>query len=90
MDLLNGSPPCAAFSICGKLEKGWDVVKKYSDTKQRVDDLFFEYTRLIEGLQPKVFIAENVKGLVTGKAIGYFKLILKELKDKGYMLRPKF
>lgn len=89
VDLLNGSPPCAAFSTCGKLDKGWNAVKNYSDTKQRVDDLFFEFTRLLEGLQPKVFIAENVKGLVTGKAKGYFKAILAELKNKGYNVKAQ-
>ena len=87
IDLLNGSPPCAAFSICGNIEKGWGTVKKYSDTTQRVDDLFFEFSRLIKGLQPKTFIAENVKGLVSGKAKGYFKLILGDLKANGYRVK---
>lgn len=89
VDLLNGSPPCAAFSSCGMREEGWGTVKNYSDTTQRVDDLFFEFTRLLDGLKPKVFIAENVKGLITGKAKGYFKLILKDLKDKGYSVKAQ-
>ena len=42
LDLLEGSPPCAAFSIAGKGRKCWGQVKKYSDTRQRVDDLFME------------------------------------------------
>ena len=40
LDILDGSPPCAAFSTAGKKSKGWGEVKSYSDTKQRVDDLF--------------------------------------------------
>ncbi len=68
LDLFDGSPPCASFSISGKREKGWGVEKKYSDTKQRVDDLFYEYARILRGLQPKVFVAENVAGLVIGTA----------------------
>ncbi len=32
--------------------------KKYSDTAQVTDDLFFEYARILKGLQPKFFIAE--------------------------------
>ncbi len=84
IDIMDGSPPCASFSTAGKREAGWGKVKNYSDTKQRTDDLFFEYSRLVKGLQPKVFIAENVSGLVKGTAKGYFKLILQELKDCGY------
>jgi DNA (cytosine-5)-methyltransferase 1 len=66
LDAMEGSPPCASFSTAGKREKHWGKAKKYSDTVQRVDDLFFEYVRLIEGLKPKVFVAENVSGLVKG------------------------
>lgn len=90
IDLFDGSPPCCAFSTCGKIAKGWGQQRNYSDgKKQRVDDLFFEYARLLRGLQPKTFIAENVSGLVKGAAKGYFKLILAELKDCGYEVRAK-
>ena len=89
LDLLDGSPPCAAFSTAGKREAGWGKEKKYSDTTQRVDDLFYEYARLLKGLQPKVFVAENVAGLVKGTAKGYFKRILRTLKECGYNVRCK-
>jgi DNA (cytosine-5)-methyltransferase 1 len=68
LDILDGSPPCASFSTAGLREDGWGKVKKYSDTKQRVDDLFYEFARILKELQPKVFIAENVKGLTMGAA----------------------
>ena len=84
IDLFDGSPPCASFSTSGTRDAGWGKVKKYSDVQQRVDDLFFEYVRLIKGLQPKTFVAENVSGLVKGKAKGYFKIILAALKECGY------
>ena len=45
VDVLEGSPPCASFSTAGKREKGWGDVRKYSDSEQRVDDLFFEFIR---------------------------------------------
>lgn len=89
IDIFDGSPPCASFSTAGKREAGWGKVKDYSDTKQRTDDLFFEYARLLRGLQPKVFVAENVSGLIKGTAKGYFLLILKELKDCGYNVKAK-
>ncbi len=89
LDLFDGSPPCASFSTAGKREAGWGKVKQYSDTKQRTDDLFFEYARLVKGLQPKVFVAENVSGLVKGTAKGYFKEILAALKACGYRVEAK-
>lgn len=89
IDLFDGSPPCCAFSVCGSREKGWGKVRKYSDSAQRVDDLFFEYIRLIKGLQPKTFVAENVSGLIKGSAKGYFKIILQGLKECGYEVKVK-
>jgi DNA (cytosine-5)-methyltransferase 1 len=89
LDLFDGSPPCASFSTAGKREKGWGKVKKYSDKAQRTDDLFFEYIRLLRGLQPKTFVAENVSGLVKGTAKGYFIEIMRELKASGYRVSCK-
>lgn len=90
LDLFDGSPPCSAFSTAGKREKGWGQEKNYSDgATQVVDDLFFEYVRILKVLQPKVFIAENVSGLVKGTAKGYFKLILQALKECGYVVEAR-
>ena len=86
VDVLEGSPPCASFSMVGRRATHWGEVTKYSDTKQRVDDLFWEYARLLKGIQPKVFVAENVAGLVRGVAKGYFKAILAELTSCGYVV----
>lgn len=85
IDLFDGSPPCCAFSTAGKRERSWGKERNYSDNKtQKIEDLFFEYIRLLDGLQPKVFIAENVSGLVRGKALGYFKEFIREMKNCGY------
>ncbi len=89
LDLMDGSPPCASFSTAGKREKHWGKAKKYSDTVQRTDDLFFEFIRLLDGLKPKVFVAENVSGLVKGVAKGYFLEILAKLKACGYRVGVK-
>ena len=75
--------------MAGSREKAWGREKKYSDSVQRADDLFFEYVRLVRGLKPKVFVAENVTGLVRGKAIGYFKTIMTELRSSGYVVGAK-
>lgn len=89
LDVLEGSPPCASFSVVGKRERDWGKVKKYSDVEQRTDDLFFEYARILRGLMPKVFVAENVSGLVKGSSWGYFEEILRELRACGYRVRAR-
>lgn len=89
LDLMDGSPPCASFSTAGKREAGWGKVKKYSDKEQRTDDLFHEFVRLLRGIKPKTFVAENVSGLVKGTAKGYFLEILAALKASGYRVTCK-
>ena len=90
IDLFDGSPPCCAFSTAGKREKGWNQKRDYSEGKnQQIETLFFEYIRLLKGLQPKTFVAENVSGLVKGKALGYFKEFLHDMKECGYRVRAE-
>lgn len=85
LDIFDGSPPCQAFSTAGKREKGWGKNKQYEHgATQKNETLFDEYVRLLRGLKPKVFVAENVKGLVMGTAKGYFLEILAALKASGY------
>jgi DNA (cytosine-5)-methyltransferase 1 len=89
VDILEGSPPCASFSTSGRRSATWGKVVKYSDTKQRVDDLFGEFIRIIDELQPRVFIAENVAGLVKGVAKGYFKTILAQMRHLNYQVEAR-
>ena len=85
LDLFDGSPPCQAFSTAGKREKGWGKEKTYEHgATQKNETLFDEYIRLLRGLQPKVFVAENVSGLVKGTAKGMFLQILAAMKASGY------
>jgi len=90
LDLLDGSPPCSAFSTAGAKEKNWGKTKKYSDAEQsNVEDLFFEYIRILRGIKPKVFVAENVAGLAKGAAKGYLNEIIRGLRDSGYEVACK-
>jgi DNA (cytosine-5)-methyltransferase 1 len=85
LDLFDGSPPCQAFSTAGKREKGWGTLKRYGHGASQCNEtLFDEYIRLLRGLMPKVFVAENVSGLVKGVAKGFFLEILAALKVSGY------
>jgi DNA (cytosine-5)-methyltransferase 1 len=89
LDILDGSPPCASFSMAGKRQHHWGKVKKYSETTQRTDDLFFEYIRLLRELRPRRFIAENVSGLVKGVGKGFFLEIFAGLKAAGYRVESR-
>jgi len=89
LDILDGSPPCSSFSIAGNREKDWGKEKVFREgqAKQRLDDLFFDYIRLAKKLQPKVVIAENVKGMLQGNAKAYVKKIKTEFENAGYKVQ---
>jgi DNA (cytosine-5)-methyltransferase 1 len=90
LDLFDGSPPCQAFSTAGKRDKGWGKAKIYEHGAAQCNEtLFDEYIRLLRGLMPKTFIAENVSGLVKGTAKGWFLDILRTLKASGYRVKAK-
>jgi DNA (cytosine-5)-methyltransferase 1 len=78
LDVFDGSPPCQGFSTAGKREM--------ADPRNQ---LFREYVRLLRGLQPKVFVMENVSGMVKGKMKLIFADILRELKASGYVVSAR-
>lgn len=86
LDILDGSPPCSSFSMAGEREKGWGKEKKFREgqTKQVLDTLFFDFIELAKYLQPKVVVAENVKGLMVGEAKKYVSKIYDEFEKAGY------
>lgn len=86
LDILDGSPPCSSFSMAGSREKAWGEKKKFREGQadQVLDELFFDYIDIAKKLKPKVVVAENVKGLVAGKAKGYVKEIYQAFEAAGY------
>ena len=86
LDILDGSPPCSSFSMAGSREKKWGSEHAFREGQavQRLDDLFFDFIQTAKNLQPKVVVAENVKGLIIGNAKGYVKEIFKAFSDAGY------
>lgn len=78
LDILDGSPPCQGFSTAGK--------RNINDARNY---LFESYCYLLKELQPKVFIMENVSGLIKGKMKGFFKEINRSLIDCGYNVKCK-
>lgn len=79
LDLLSGGTPCQTFS--------------YAGNRLGLDDsrgtLFYHYAIFLKKLQPKVFIFENVKGLLTHDKGMTYKIILKTFEEVGYTIQKK-
>ena len=86
LDILDGSPPCSSFSEVGNRSKDWGKEKVFREGQQKqvLDTLFFDFIDLAKELQPKIVIAENVKGLLKGSAYQYYRRVHKELSQAGY------
>ena len=76
-DLLVGGFPCQAFSIAGKR-------KGFEDTR---GTLFFDLARILRAKQPRLFVFENVKGLLSHDNGNTFKTIISTLDELGYDLQ---
>lgn len=89
VDVLDGSPPCSQFSMAGQRDKNWGREKAFREGQvaQRLDDLFFHFVDIAAKLRPKVVVAENVKGMLIGKARGYVKEIFAAYRAAGYDLQ---
>ncbi|MBL0128866.1 MAG: DNA cytosine methyltransferase [Flavobacteriales bacterium] len=70
VDVVCGGPPCQSFSLAGK--------RKKFDKK---DDLFWHYLQVIKLLQPKYFVMENVKGILTKEGGKVKDQILDEIRS---------
>lgn len=89
LDILDGSPPCSSFSMAGNRGEDWGKEKKFREgqAEQVLDTLFFDFIDLAKKLQPKVVIAENVKGLLLGDARAYVSRIYEEFDAAGYIVQ---
>lgn len=77
IDLVTGGFPCQTFSYAGK-RMGFDDVR---------GTLFYEYARCIKETNPKAFIAENVKGLLTHDKGKTFQTIISVFGELGYRIQ---
>jgi len=78
-DIIIGGPPCQGFSIA-------NPARSFDDPRNQ---LFKEYARIINEVKPKMFLMENVAGMVSMQKGEVFKLIKKELSNCGYTLYDK-
>lgn len=83
VDLVIGGPPCQAYSVAGRAR----------DPKGMVDDprnhLYKYYVEFLKRYNPKMFVFENVPGILSANNGQYLELIFKAVKDAGYDLDKK-
>lgn len=73
IDVVFGGAPCQGFSMIGK--------RALDDSRNQ---LVFHYVRIVEELQPKYCVFENVKGLTLGKHAEFLKELIAALAEAGY------
>ncbi len=76
IDVIIGGPPCQGMSLSGP--------RKFEDPRNK---LYLSYIRLVEEIQPKAFVIENVPGLVSLFGGQIKDSIIKKLSDLGYNVR---
>jgi len=78
-DVIFGGPPCQDFSVAGKGEGANGERGK----------LVFRYLEIIERKQPKAFVFENVKGLITKRHRPTFDALIERFNEIGYEISWK-
>lgn len=78
-DIVTGGFPCQSFSFAGK-KLGFEDLR---------GTLFFEFARVVKEVQPKVFLAENVKGLKTHDGGKTLSTMISVLENMGYKVEWK-
>ncbi len=79
VDLFMGGSPCQSFTLLG-YQKGLDEAR---------GTLFYEFARLVKEIQPKVFIYENVQGLLKHDGGRTWEVVQRVFDSLGYKLHPK-
>jgi len=79
IDLLSGGYPCQSFSYAGNRQGMADVR----------GTLFSDFSKILEELKPKMFFAENVKGLVSHDAGKTLQTMIKVFEEVGYVVQYK-
>lgn len=79
LDLLSGGAPCQSFSYAGK-RLGLEDAR---------GTLFYHYAKFLEQLQPKMFLFENVKGLLSHDKGKTYRVITNIFQSCGYSIKYK-
>ncbi|MGR5634762.1 DNA cytosine methyltransferase [Thomasclavelia ramosa] len=79
LNLLSGGAPCQSFSYAGK-RLGLEDAR---------GTLFYHYAKFLEQLQPKMFLFENVRGLLTHDRGRTYKTITDIFENTGYTIQKR-
>jgi DNA (cytosine-5)-methyltransferase 1 len=82
IDLIIGGPPCQAYSYIGR------AALKHRETDERTT-LYIHYGRFLKRYNPKMFVFENVPGILTAGKGKYFANLKKYYKALGYTVEAK-
>jgi len=82
VDLIIGGPPCQAYSLVGRAR---DQNGMKNDKRNY---LYIHYYKFLKKYKPKVFVFENVPGLLSAKNGQYFKNMSTLFKKAGYLTKP--
>lgn len=86
IDIIIGGPPCQAYSLIGRAASKSKMV---GDTRKY---LYKQYLKFLEKYQPKLFVFENVRGMLSSKdenGNNIFGKIVAEMKELGYSVDYK-
>ncbi|MDL4842485.1 DNA cytosine methyltransferase [Aquibacillus rhizosphaerae] len=80
LDLIIGGPPCQAYSVAGRIRDGNGMRDDYRNY------LFEGYLKIVRKYRPKLFVFENVPGMLSSKpgGIPVIDLIKKDIEKSGY------
>lgn len=78
IDIIIGGPPCQGFSLSGP--------RNFNDPRNK---LYLSYIRLVEEIQPKAFVIENVPGLISLFSGEVKDNIIKIFSQMGYEVKYK-
>jgi DNA (cytosine-5)-methyltransferase 1 len=81
IDVIVGGPPCQAYSLVGR------AVSKDGMEKDPRNHLYKLYLQFIKKYKPKIFLFENVPGMISAKEGKYWNDLQKKAKDAGYKLQ---
>lgn len=81
VDVVIGGPPCQAYSVAGRARKNMDEDPR--------NHLYKHYVKFLERYQPKMFVFENVPGILSAGNGEFLAKIFKAVKQAGYQLEHK-
>ena len=81
VDLVIGGPPCQAYSVAGRVRKDM--------TNDPRNHLYKHYVEFLKKYQPKMFVFENVPGILSANNGNYLQLIFDAVREAGYELDKK-